>query len=116
MYTDYHNLTAYNKAKKLTLQIINLFPRLPNNAIFTTIYHQIIRSASSIGANIAEGYGRNNTKEYRQFLGVARGSSFETEYWLEIIQESSSLKIPDIIDLNKEIIKILTVTIKNLGN
>lgn len=115
MYTDYHNLTAYQKAKQITILIINITKTVEKNQSNLAIINQIIRSASSIGANFAEGYGRNNPKEYRQFLGIARGSSFETEYWLEILQESNKFNLSDIINLNKEIIKLLTVTIKNLS-
>jgi len=42
------------------------------------------RAAVSIASNIAEGHGRLNSGEYRQFLGVARGSNFELQTQLEI--------------------------------
>jgi len=114
-YTDHHNLIIYQKAKLLTKQIIAVSDKLPKNRAFDSLYNQIVRSGSSVGANIVEGYGRNNRKEYKQFLGIARGSSLETEYWLEIIGESSNNDFSTILDLNREIIKMLTVTIKNLS-
>lgn len=43
---------------------------------------QLARSTDSIGANIAESYGRFNYGEKLQFLYYARGSLFETKYWL----------------------------------
>jgi len=43
---------------------------------------QIARSADSVGANIAESYGRYNYGEKLQFLYYSRGSLFETKYWL----------------------------------
>jgi len=45
---------------------------------------QMRRAAVSIPSNIAEGHGRLGTKEYRQFLGVARGSNFELQTQIEI--------------------------------
>jgi four helix bundle protein len=45
---------------------------------------QIRRSAVSIPSNIAEGQGRLNTAEFRQFLGIARGSTCELQTQLEI--------------------------------
>ena len=43
---------------------------------------QMARSSDSIGANIAESFGRFNFGEKLQFLYYARGSIFETKYWL----------------------------------
>ncbi len=45
---------------------------------------QMIRAADSIGANIAEAYGRDTFRDRRRQLYVARGSAFELEHWLEI--------------------------------
>lgn len=47
-----------------------------------TIGQQLVRAADSIGANIAESYGRYNYGEKIQFLYYSRGSLYETKYWL----------------------------------
>src|SRR5207244_5468297 len=47
-----------------------------------TIGKQIIRSADSVGANIAEGYGRGSFQDNRRFIRMARGSLYETRHWL----------------------------------
>lgn len=114
-YFDHHNLIYFQKAKQGTKEIVTLFGHLSGNKTSEVLYKQILRSSSSIGANIAEGYGRNSKKEFKQFLGIARGSALETEYWLEIIQETLNTDTKTLIDLNKEVIKLLTTTIKNLG-
>ncbi|HEY2584021.1 MAG TPA: four helix bundle protein [Mucilaginibacter sp.] len=48
-----------------------------------TLGKQIVRSADSIGANIAEGYGRYHYKENRNFCYFSRGSIIETKGWLK---------------------------------
>ena len=47
-----------------------------------TVGKQLVRSADSIGANIAEGYGRFSFKENIQICYYARGSMYETKHWL----------------------------------
>ena len=45
---------------------------------------QLVRSADSVGANIAEALGRRGTADQRRLLFIARGSAFETEHWIDV--------------------------------
>ncbi|MFZ4774456.1 MAG: four helix bundle protein [Terrimicrobiaceae bacterium] len=47
-----------------------------------TVGKQLVRAADSIGANIAEGYGRKSYADNRRFVAIARGSLMETRHWL----------------------------------
>jgi four helix bundle protein len=49
---------------------------------------QLFRAGSSIGANLAEGYGRYSQGAYRNHLSIARGSAFEAEGWLDLLMQS----------------------------
>jgi len=53
-----------------------------NNLAKDTVGKQIIRSADSIGANIAEGTGRGTYNDNRRFVRISRGSLYETRHWL----------------------------------
>ena len=74
------------------LQVYRLAERLANEiwAIVNdwdywakdTLGKQIVRSADSIGANIAEGVGRGSFQDNRRFIRIARGSLNETQHWL----------------------------------
>jgi four helix bundle protein len=61
-------------------QVVRLDPFVRNS-----VGGQLARAADSIGANIAEAFGRFHYGEKLQFLYFARGSLFETKYWLNRI-------------------------------
>ena len=63
--------------------VYRLTQRFPREEMFG-ITAQLRRAAVSIPSNIAEGQGRLNTREFRQFLGAARGSNCELQTQLEI--------------------------------
>jgi|SRR3989344_2451568 len=114
---SFNNLIVYQKAKGLTVKISKYFSKykLPKTQEFIIL--QLLRAVSSIAANIAEGYGRYYDKSYRQFLSIARGSSFEVECWLDIILELNIFDgkiINSFVEENHQIAKILTTMMKNL--
>lgn len=79
--TNFENLRIYQLAEELADKIWLIVEKW-NNFSRDTIGKQIVRSADSIGANIAEGAGRYTFIENRRFAHIARGSLYETKYWL----------------------------------
>jgi four helix bundle protein len=80
---DYKQLDVWNKSVNLVTDVYRITERLPNKELFT-LSDQMKRSAISIPSNIAEGSGRNTTKEFIQFLHIASGSAAELETQLII--------------------------------
>ena len=68
---------------QLTVAIYRLTQEFPREEMYG-LTSQIRRAAVSLPSNIAEGHGRLNKGEYRQFLGVARASNFELQTQIEI--------------------------------
>jgi four helix bundle protein len=68
---------------QLTVAIYRLTRDFPRDEIYG-LSSQIRRAAVSLPSNIAEGHGRLNKAEYRQFLGIARASNFELQTQIEI--------------------------------
>ena len=79
---DFTDLIVWQKAHELFLDLVKDIENFPNKMVCRIISDQLIRSASSISANIAEGFGRRQGKEYLHYLIVARGSTTETINWL----------------------------------
>jgi four helix bundle protein len=78
---------------QLTTAIYRLTQEFPREEIYG-LTSQIRRAAVSVPSNIAEGHGRLNTPEFRQFLGIARGSNFELQtHWKSL--DPFSLETPD---------------------
>lgn len=78
---SYKDLTVYQKAYQLTLDVYKVTKEFPTAEMYGLV-SQMRRSASSIPANIAEGYRRAHRKEYVQFLHIALGSCAELETFL----------------------------------
>lgn len=117
MVKSYKDLHFWQKSFETTKQILGLIKKLPMEQMTKIVVNQLIRASCSVGANIAEGYGRYRGKEYERFLQIALGSANETEYWLLILKElypKSGVEIDKIIGMNNETIGMLVSSLKTL--
>lgn len=80
---SYRDLLAWQKAVMLVELVYRMSARLPVDERFG-LTSQLRRAAVSILSNIAEGHGRESTKEFTRFISIARGSLAELETQLEI--------------------------------
>jgi four helix bundle protein len=85
----------------------------------STIGHQIVRAADSVGANIAEGYGRASPADDRRFIRTARGSLYETRHFLRRADKRGLLnreqKVPLQV-LMKNLLPALNGYLRSLGD
>jgi len=85
MVQSFRDLEIWKRSIQMTVSIYRLTQGFPKEEIYG-LTSQMRRSAVSVPSNIAEGHGRLNKGEYRQFLGIARGSNFELQTQLEIVR------------------------------
>jgi four helix bundle protein len=74
---------------------------------------QLIRSGTSVGANIREAQRAESKKDFKHKLRIALKEADETKYWLELIHSEITAVDKTIFELNEEIVKLLVAIIKN---
>jgi four helix bundle protein len=115
--TAFENLRVYQLAEDiadLVWEIVIKWDWLPRD----TVGKQLIKSADSIGANIAEGTGRGSYADNRRFARIARGSLFELKHWLRRAYKRQLLgehKIDSLQSLLQELTPKLSAYISSIG-
>ncbi len=92
--------------------IVKLTSSIKDTGLRFALEGQIIRSSSSIGANLIEGNGGVTKKDWLNYMNIARKSALETIYWLEVIEECANTVDTNLLELSKkesvELAKIFT--------
>jgi len=103
------------KSYKFAIRIVNLYKYLVDQQREFVLSKQILRSGTSIGANIEEAIGGQSKKDFLSKISIAYKEARETNYWLRILRDSGYLKLKQFesifFDL-EEIQKLLTKIIK----
>jgi four helix bundle protein len=114
---NYQELIFYKKARQVVKVVDGLIKNWPKTMQAQEISRQLFRSASSVGANIAEGHGRHQGTEYIHYLIIAQGSANETEHWLHTAKDCGlgpNEKIDETIRLNTEVLRMITSAINTI--
>ena len=104
--TEFENLRVYQLAEEiadLAWEVVGGWEHLAQQ----TAGIQFIKSADSMGANIAEGSGRESPAEKKRFAKIARGSLFEVKHWLRRVYERQLLSDSE-VKLFQKLIEELT--------
>lgn len=96
--TKFENLRIWQESHSLVLFIYKLTKTFPKDELYSLV-SQLRRAASSIPANIVEGFYRNTTKELIQFLFNARGSTGEVIYFFLLSKDLKYISENDYVGL-----------------
>jgi four helix bundle protein len=116
MSESFRDLLVWQRAIQMSLAIYRFTTGFPKEELFG-LTGQIRRAGVSVASNIAEGYGRNSTGEYKHFLGMARGSNSEVETQLVIAKElgyGNPQALKEAEDLCTEVGKMLRAILSKL--
>jgi four helix bundle protein len=86
MTQSFRELQVWQRSMQLTVAVYRMTQDFPREEVYG-LTSQMRRSAISVPSNIAEGQGRLNAAEFRQFLGIARGSICELQTQLELARQ-----------------------------
>lgn len=102
---NYRDFEVWEKAHNLTLQLFVKSRSFPKEEFFG-LTSQLRRSAMSIGANLAEGCGRQTTPELARFVRIAMGSASELDYHLLLAKDFGYLQLDEHRSLSQELTRI----------
>lgn len=104
-----------DRSYQFALDIIRFVNDLPRNTAGYALGKQIIRSGTSVGANIEEAIGASSKKDFIYKMTVAKKEARETLYWLRLIADSqltNNFNTKHLTDSANELIRILTAIVK----
>ena len=104
-----------DKSKSFAIRIIKFYKYLCDEKKEFVLSKQILRSGTSIGANIRESKNAQSKADFISKMNIALKEADETAYWMELLWESEIIEKSQVIDLyelNTELIKLLTTIIK----
>jgi four helix bundle protein len=108
---------ALEKSRKFAIRIYNLYKYLCDKKHEYTLAKQLLRSGTSIGANLTEAQYSISRKEFLVKTQISLKECAETEYWLELLKETGILSLDEyenIIKDCKELLRLLISTTKTL--
>jgi len=110
--------TARNKSKKFAVRIVNLYKHLCEEKKEYVLSKQLLRSGTSIGANLAEAEYAISEKDFLSKVYIALKESAETMFWLDLLFQTEYLTETEYNSINEEVLellKMLKATTKTLS-
>lgn len=110
-----------DKTKQFAIRIVNLYKFLCDEKHEYVLSKQLLRSGTSIGANVREGIRGQSTSDFGMKMNIVLKEASETEYWLEILHETVFLTeqqfssiYADCVEVNKILNSIVKTTYEKI--
>jgi four helix bundle protein len=109
-----------DKSKAFAVRIVKLYQYLTDSKKEFVLSKQLLRSGTSIGANVREAHNSQSKREFVAKMNIALKEASESEYWLELLHETGYLSeaefnsiMPDCGELNRLLISIIKTSNKS---
>ena len=107
------------KSRNFAIRIIRLYQYLQQEKKEFVIAKQLLKSGTSIGANVKEAVRGQSKADFAAKMNIALKEASETEYWIDILHETDYINDKEFVSINndlKEISKLLTSIVKTSLN
>jgi len=101
MNQENNNIDLKERAKRFSISVVRLYVSLPVTAESQVIGKQLLRSATSVGANTRAAFRGRSNKEFIAKLGIVIEEADESQFWLELIDD---------LELSKDKAKVESLT------
>lgn len=105
------------RAKRLTVAVVQLVGRVGSNAVRFTVGDQVIRSSGAIGANLVEARYNRSKKDFLSSAMIALKETNETMYWLDILLRLGTIdnsEIEGLLSESEQIAKIISAMVNKV--
>ena len=96
------------------VRIVNFYKYLCEEKREFVISKQILRSGTSIGANVRESKNAQSNPDYLSKLNIALKEADETQYWLEVLVQSEFINIEEYESLNEDLKPIIAILVSSI--
>lgn len=104
-----------NKSYDFALSIIELYKTLSKEKKEFTLSKHLLRSGTSIGANIREAEFAQSTKDFISKMSISLKEANETEYWLNLLKDSGYIDATEFSSLSKQNIELIRMLVSTIN-
>lgn len=99
------------KSFDFAVRIVNLYKHITNNKKEYILSKQLLRSGTSIGANVTEAQRGQSKADFTAKMSIALKEAYETEYWLRLLYKTEYLNTTEYDSIHKDIAEIISLLI-----
>lgn len=100
---------------QFAVRIVKMVQTIPRSVAGAVVARQLMRSGTSVGANVEEAQGSQSKKDFTRRMNIARSEAREVLYWLRLVKETELLpseRLGELIREADELVRILTTIVK----
>ena len=111
---SFKNLELWKAAQKFAVDVCTLADSLTSKRSADVAARQLIRSATSVAANIAEGHGRFSLQAYANYLSIAKASATESRSWIDLLMRLGHISAEKGADLDAQCARLVAALTRRI--